>query len=149
PTGTSGFGNATVYGLRRVPRPPAKITARFSTMVISPCPWALKLLGHRRHRHPVRGRRSRSKSASSVAGTPRLRCCALSSVYCVVSFIRPGPRSCQEPAVTRGLLEKCLRDGSRQCTIESVPGRRRTSGTAGAWSISHAVAHHQVEQQDC
>src|SRR5438132_14361736 len=54
PTGTSGLGNATVYGLSRVPRPPAKITARFSTIVISPCLWALKLLGHRRHRHPVR-----------------------------------------------------------------------------------------------
>src|SRR3954447_22344288 len=30
PIGTSGFGNATVYGARRVPRPPASTTARTS-----------------------------------------------------------------------------------------------------------------------
>src|SRR5215467_14092974 len=28
PIGISGFGNTTVYGRRRVPRPPARITAR-------------------------------------------------------------------------------------------------------------------------
>src|SRR4051794_41516271 len=34
PIGMSGFGNTVVYGARRVPRPPARITARTSDRVL-------------------------------------------------------------------------------------------------------------------
>ena len=36
PTGTSGLGRTVVYGLRRVPLPPARITARMSLPQSSP-----------------------------------------------------------------------------------------------------------------